>query len=692
MSLRKIVFGFAALAMIFSVATSVSAQVDPALLSLLSSLTPAQLTALLQTGGVSGSTTGTSACNFTRDLTVGSTGDDVTCLQNALITKGMLNIPSATGYFGNLTKNAVASWQASAGVTPTLGYFGPKSRAAFVAMGGGSVTPPPMTGALCPNGMTLASNCSVAPGAVAPALCPNGMTLVSNCTVAPGGTVPGPVVIGGASDGVLVSGTISLESTPSNGTDVKKGDVNMPIAKWKIKVSGSDGVLKQFGIQTTNRSWLYWSSARLVDSTGAVIAEKTNLSASDFSEVTAGSDYRLIFGNLNKGLAKGVDNFVTLQVSTYSSTDRTAASGLVVSQVSNSVVVGDANDNYTYSDGDISDRTWDFIAATAGNIVPSISVTSPLTRSVKVSNTGTTPNVDLLTFNMKAENRDAKVESLTFTINTSGSTAGATANLSGANAPLATSLFNSIDLYDGSTLIASGSVGSSTTFTSLSINIPLGTTKTLTLKAVAADSDSYALGVSASTTLAASTSGISGVDSNFDSLTVSGGTVTSNNTIFNTATANVASISTSIQPIENVADQVGVTFKFSIAASGGAVYVSKTPATALATSSPSAYSAGNGTSTLTTISVGGSTNSDASTYWTIDDGITREFIYTGSMNNDGINSSSTAASVGLVSGFSAGVKEFKITNLYWDDDTSGLQEFNINNGLENLRVYPYLTN
>jgi hypothetical protein len=82
------------------------------------------------TSGSSTTTTGSSSYTFTRDLTVGSTGADVTALQNALITKGDLSV-SATGYFGALTKAAVIKWQISAGVTPTAGYFGAKSRAAF---------------------------------------------------------------------------------------------------------------------------------------------------------------------------------------------------------------------------------------------------------------------------------------------------------------------------------------------------------------------------------------------------------------------------------------------------------------------------------------------------------------------------------------------------------------------------------
>jgi len=62
--------------------------------------------------------------SFTRDLTVGSSGSDVTALQNTL------GVSPATGYFGSITKAAVMSYQASKGV-PATGYVGPLTRAAL---------------------------------------------------------------------------------------------------------------------------------------------------------------------------------------------------------------------------------------------------------------------------------------------------------------------------------------------------------------------------------------------------------------------------------------------------------------------------------------------------------------------------------------------------------------------------------
>src|SRR3989338_117742 len=89
----------------------------------------AVLQAQLQT--LQGSSVSTAdKCSFTRSLTVGSRGDDVTCLQNYLKGAGHLSV-NATGYFGSLTKAAAASWQSANGVAPAVGYFGPISRAKY---------------------------------------------------------------------------------------------------------------------------------------------------------------------------------------------------------------------------------------------------------------------------------------------------------------------------------------------------------------------------------------------------------------------------------------------------------------------------------------------------------------------------------------------------------------------------------
>lgn len=73
--------------------------------------------------------TATAVTAFYRDLTIGSTGADVTALQNWLISKGYSIPAGATGYFGAQTQAAVASYQAANGIVPVAGYFGPVTHA-----------------------------------------------------------------------------------------------------------------------------------------------------------------------------------------------------------------------------------------------------------------------------------------------------------------------------------------------------------------------------------------------------------------------------------------------------------------------------------------------------------------------------------------------------------------------------------
>ncbi len=65
--------------------------------------------------------------NFTRDLTIGSKGEDVKKLQEFLKEQGFFN-REASSYFGSVTKEALINFQKKANISPTAGYFGLKTR------------------------------------------------------------------------------------------------------------------------------------------------------------------------------------------------------------------------------------------------------------------------------------------------------------------------------------------------------------------------------------------------------------------------------------------------------------------------------------------------------------------------------------------------------------------------------------
>jgi hypothetical protein len=74
-----------------------------------------------------GQVLGATAFNFTKDLKLGSQGDDVTELQNRLTQEGVYSGP-ITGYFGPLTVAGVKAYQAKHGISQ-VGTVGPMTRA-----------------------------------------------------------------------------------------------------------------------------------------------------------------------------------------------------------------------------------------------------------------------------------------------------------------------------------------------------------------------------------------------------------------------------------------------------------------------------------------------------------------------------------------------------------------------------------
>jgi len=141
MSMKKISALAVAAFMLVAVAVPASAQtVDVDALK----AQIAQLTAMIAQlqGGTTTTGTSTGGYQFTSNLTIGSTGADVTELQKVLVAKGYLVMPAGVAYgnFGPLTQAAVAKWQAASGISPAAGYVGPISRTALNAMAGTTTT------------------------------------------------------------------------------------------------------------------------------------------------------------------------------------------------------------------------------------------------------------------------------------------------------------------------------------------------------------------------------------------------------------------------------------------------------------------------------------------------------------------------------------------------------------------------
>jgi len=91
-------------------------------------------------GTTTGSVTSAAVHAFKADLQLGSLGSEVKALQEFLNSHGYTIATSGAGSsgnettkFGGLTKAALIKYQKAKGITPAVGYFGPKTRAAVEA-------------------------------------------------------------------------------------------------------------------------------------------------------------------------------------------------------------------------------------------------------------------------------------------------------------------------------------------------------------------------------------------------------------------------------------------------------------------------------------------------------------------------------------------------------------------------------
>lgn len=82
-----------------------------------------------------------SSCfNFTKNLAIGSRGDEVTALQKLLVSQGYMVADDVSGYYGLKTYAAVRRYQTANGISAT-GFVGPETRARLNSMCSGPVTP-----------------------------------------------------------------------------------------------------------------------------------------------------------------------------------------------------------------------------------------------------------------------------------------------------------------------------------------------------------------------------------------------------------------------------------------------------------------------------------------------------------------------------------------------------------------------
>lgn len=487
--MKKIVFGLAvtALALGAIVAPSSAAAqaltADQIIAALLAN--PALLQQLQAMLG--GSTAAPAASSFTRDLTVGSTGDDVKALQVFLNTHGAVIAATGAGspgmesmYFGGLTKAALAKWQAANAIAPAAGYFGPKTRAAISAMG------------------------PVAPGPVTPGTTPTGITT-------PG--VEGTLVVNQSSAGI-------------NST-VYEGDTMAPILGIEVEAKNSDLLVQRIKLDLGTTTKIYNKIYRTLYITegGKTLAE-VDLNSSTVTK-ESGRYYVTITGfdllvpkNSKKVIVVKADANTSIDSLDRSAGDSTLAWGIRLETNGVRAIDGAGVNQYAGTTSVGKSITISQELAETATLDLSISASSPKAADDVAPDGASSNELDkltLLAFDLRAKKDDVTVTDLVAQVS-KVSTGGATASTTAY-------------LFDGETELDNATVASNNTVTFSDIDyvIPKDSTKTLTLKFDIRNANGATSTISATTTA----SGFTAENSRGDTVTVSGSATGENHTVRN---------------------------------------------------------------------------------------------------------------------------------------------------------------
>ncbi|MDD2677798.1 MAG: peptidoglycan-binding protein [Candidatus Paceibacterota bacterium] len=516
----------------------------------------AQITTLQQQLAQAQGQTSSGVCFYT-DLQQGMTSAEVSKLQTQLkLDPTVYPEGLVTGYFGPLTLKAAKAFQAKYGII-TTGYVGPLTRAKLNEL-------------YC--------------------------TPTTTTTVAPTETTTTTTPVA-AAEGIL---TVTQYAIPASGTvTVYGGNTNKEVAAYKLKASNSDirvkRVLVQLGI-LNDFPWRDLSSISIWD--GSTLLKEVAVNSTNLTETTWATTYQLTFDGLDFLVAKDAEKIISLKVSALAVpqykgaiTTLIPANGIRGVDTANLNVYGPATNLTAYS----------FTTATADvpSVTLSVATDNPPEGNVIVSKTATT-RVDLLKFNVKVENIDATFKSGTITVNTNSNSA-----------------MSAVELYDGTTLLASAATTTTgdLAWSTFTLPVSAGTTKTLTVKGVVAASSTIA-GETLKVTGKANAA-LSGVDANGAALSLTHSAIAGNTmTVYTVAPTFTLASATSVRSnsstttINDVGDfAIGI----KVTANGGDIY--------LPTASHGTYGntvASSSVGFYPTISTGLGTLKASSSSWTCD--------------------------------------------------------------------------
>lgn len=594
-------------------------------------------------------TTSAASVTFTRNLTVGSSGADVTALQTWLIAKGFSIPAGATGYFGSQTKAAVAAYQAANAITPAAGYFGPITRAKVAAdagtTGGTSTVPGCMPGAAYSS------------------------TTGQPCT---GGTT------GGNTGGPLSGGEGSLDNfkiVGATNTSLNAGASNT-VYGVEFRATGSDLQVNRvdFDLYNSNntgstRPWSVFQTATLMrGNTTIATVDVSNMSnwSEDGTASNGNTVYRLRFDGLKDVVSMNSTVDYYLQLSTQgniNSSNNGAQYTLYLPGQGIRAVDAKGLSEYSSSSNQ-TNALVSVSSSVSGSLTLSTGSDNPQATTVQANSSSQTSDVTLTTFTLQAKDGDVTVYSIPTSI--------ATTSVSGSGN--ASDIVRVLKLYQGSTLVdtesyAVGSASTSVKFRNLNIRIPQGSTQSFSVKAdINQVGGTNTVQDGASVALSIPNTGWEAVNSAGNNVTVTG-SVTGNAITFRTNGLAVDSTPTSatasVQAIGTSGQQQGTfTYTFNVTAFGQDVYVSKSASVAI---NGQLFSNGVATNTASSSALTSTADTSGSgNNYVVHSGQTKTFTYTVTVNAAGgyVNSDLNTLNFALTDVNPANTNSTTFTNSY----------------------------